>query len=441
MNTRSSIRNQSKNSEMLKGSEASNNDFASNSASTMAQNNEPMVLESCQLPVDRQDRPDDGNLFIPASTSSSTVGRPPVVSAAAAVVAATASGDATNTTMSMLPAGGFPYSSQGSAHPKLVGYTSAFTPPAVSAHNALTSSINSDSCLPIRGTNPVYTTCRYQGSGDYIMPSAPVTESGLESGMQDSSQTLASWLPTENFPQYSGMNSSRPNYPQYSGVNSSRPTIKLPVFNGKGRWNTLINQFENVAVGQLWSEKERRRHLLSCLSGDAADFVFELEPESLNNYHSIVHQLSVRFKEVKTQESCQRLFFSRILNSNETVREFAAELKTLSFKAFPVRVSHQVREQMLIKQFFDGLGDGDVDFKIRYLQCPKTLDSALDMYDEYIMFKSNSRWDTNRKFNPVRVLSEEDKVSKAKDSLTSEINNLKLMIQKQNESIKNYRTG
>ena len=437
MNTRSNIRNQSKNSEMLKGSEASNNDFASDSASTMAQHNEPMVLENCQLPVDRLD---DGNLLIPASTSSSIVGRPPVVSAAAAAaVVATASGDATTTTMSMLPAGGFPYSSQGGARSKFVGYTPAFAPPAVSAHNALTSSINSDNCLPTRGTNPVYTTCRYQGSGDYIMPSAPVTESELESGMQDDSQTLASWLPTENFPQYSGMNSSRPSYPHYAGMNSSRPTIKLPVFNGKGRWNTFINQFENVAVGQLWSEKERRRHLLSCLSGDAADFVFELEPESLNNYHSVVHQLSVRFKEVKTQESCQRLFFSRILNSNETVREFAAELKTLSFKAFPVGVSHQVREQMLIKQFFDGLGDDDVDFKIRYLQRPKTLDSALDMYDEYIMFKSNSHRDTNRKFNPVRVLSEEDKVSKlyeAKDSQTSEINNLKLMIQKQNESIK-----
>ena len=409
MNTRSSIRNQSKNSEMLKGSEASNNDFASNSASTMAQNNEPMVLGNYQLPVDR---PDDGNLLIPASTSSSIVGRP------AAAVASAASGDAVTTSHPYLPVGGFPYTGQQGARPKIVGYTPAFTPPVVSAHTAVTSSINSDS-LPIRSTNPVYTSRGYQGSGDDIMTSAPVMESGLESCMQDSSQTLASWLPSENSHQYLGMN--------------SRP------INGKGRWNTFINQFENVAVGQLWSENERRRHLLSCLSGDAADFVFELEPESLNNYHSVVHQLSVRFKEVKTQESCQRLFFSRILNSNETVREFAAQLKTLSFKAFPVGVSHQVREQMLIKQFFDGLGDGDVDFKIRYLQRPKTLDSALDMYDEYIMFKSNSRRDTNRKFNPVRVLSEEDKVSKvyeAKDSQISEINNLKLMIQKQNENIK-----
>ena len=378
MNTRSSIHNHSKNSEMLEGSEASNNDFASNSVSTMAQNNEPMVQENCQLPVDHKVRPDDGNLLIPASTSSSTVGCLPVVSAAvpAAAVAATAAGDAPTTTIPNLPAGGFPRSGQGGARPKFVGYSPAFAPPAVSAHNALPSCINSDNSLPVCGTNPVYTTCRYQGSGDYIMPSAPVTESGLESCMQDSSQTLASWLPTENFPQYLGMNSSCPNYPQYSGVNSSCPTVKLPAFSGKGWWNTFINQFENVAVGQLWSEKGRRHGFLSCLSGDATDFVCELELESLNNYHSVVHQLSVCFKEVKTQESCQRLLFSRILNSNETVHEFAAELKT-SFKAFPVGVSHQVREQMLIKQFFDGLGDGDVDFKIRYLQCSKTVDYAL----------------------------------------------------------------
>ena len=55
------------------------------------------------------------------------------------------------------------------------------------------------------------------------------------------------------------------------------------------------------------------------------------------------------------------------------------------------------------------------------------------------MFKSNSHRDTNRKLNAGRVLSEEDKISKvheAKDSQTSKINNLKLIIQKQNESIK-----
>ena len=109
MNTRSSIPNHSKNSEMLEGSEASNNDFASNSASTMAQNNEPMVLENCQLPVDHKVCPDDGNLLIPASTSSSTVGCLPVVFAAVAVpaVAATADGVAATTTIPNLPAGGF----------------------------------------------------------------------------------------------------------------------------------------------------------------------------------------------------------------------------------------------------------------------------------------------------------------------------------------------
>ena len=425
MTTRSSTRNQSHNNEMSNNTEVNNNEPIS--ASTMAQTNETMVPENYLLPPDRQHRPDDDSASLPSpAITSSAMGRP-----------SAASGDAVTTSHPYLPVGGFPYTGQQGARPKIVGYTPAFTPPVVSAHTAVTSSINSDS-LPIRSTNPVYTSRGYQGSGDYIMTSAPIMESGLESCMQDSSQTLASWLPSENSHQYLGVN-SRPTYPQYSGISSSRPTIKLPVFNGKGRWNTFINQFENVAVGQLWSEKERRRHMLSCLSGDAADFVFELEPESLNNYHSVVHQLSVRFKEVKTQESCQRLFFSRILNSNETVREFAAQLKTLSFKAFPVGVSHQVREEMLIKQFFDGLGDGDVDFKIRYLQRPKTLDSALDMYDEYIMFKSNSRRDTNRKFNPVRVLSENDKISKvfeAKHSQTSEIDNLKLMIQKQNETIK-----
>ena len=81
------------------------------------------------------------------------------------------------------------------------------------------------------------------------------------------------------------------------------------------------------------------------------------------------------------------MFFSRTLRRNESVREFAADIKNLSYKAFPTGLSNQAREQMLIKQFFDGLADQDASFQILYLQRPRTLDIALDMYDVNVTFK------------------------------------------------------
>lgn len=402
MNTRSQTRNQNKQAEMLISNTENSANSVVNATESMATSSITTMQSNTGLPVSASCS-EDGYLPNGAQARSTTDGG-----------SLGGHGDVVITAASYLPGSGFSHSGRGGARPKVVGFK-----PDQSSYPVVSSSRNYTIPTSIDPA-PICTSHENYVSGDNV-----TIMGSRDQDIRSRQSSVSSWIPSEN-----------PS--QFSSHSHNRPTLKLPQFNGKGRWNTFINQFENIAVGQLWTEFDRRRHLLSCLSGDAADFVFDLEPESLNDYHSVVHQLSVRFKEVKTQESCQRLFFSRILNSNETVREFAAELKTLSYKAFPVGVSTQVREQMLIKQFFDGLSDGDIDFKIRYLQRPKTLDSALDMYDEYIMFQGNNRRDTGRKLNPVRVLSEKKPLDshESKDAHTSEINNLKLMVQRQNESIK-----
>ena len=210
-----------------------------------------------------------------------------------------------------------------------------------------------------------------------------------------------------------------------------KPSIKVPAFSWKGKWNTFISQFEVFAENLHWSESQKRQHLLAALIGDAADFAFELEPESRSSYYELVHHLGTRFKEVKTPETCQRLFFNRSLKRNESVREFGADLKTLSYKAFPTGLSNQAREQMLIKQFFDGLADQDASFQILYLQRPHTLDVALDMYDEYVTFRE-----------PIRDFRRGQQVRTVKFQAVSNNNsgnnntNLQELIERQNEKIK-----
>ena len=69
-----------------------------------------------------------------------------------------------------------------------------------------------------------------------------------------------------------------------SNPDSFKPFIKVPVFNWRGKWNTFISQFEVFAENLCWSESQKRQHLLAALTGDAADFVFDLEPESCTSY-------------------------------------------------------------------------------------------------------------------------------------------------------------
>lgn len=167
--------------------------------------------------------------------------------------------------------------------------------------------------------------------------------------------------------------------------------MRSPVFNGKMKWSTFIRQFEAVAVGCCWSDEDRLVNLWSSLSDQAPDYAFELEPEILENYDALVLQLERRFRVSQTRETSQRLFYARMLNSGENVKSYAADLKALIHKAYPHGLTVEVREDMLLKQFFDGLRDEEARYCVKYLQRPRSLDEAVDLIVEYQSYRRSGR--------------------------------------------------
>ena len=168
--------------------------------------------------------------------------------------------------------------------------------------------------------------------------------------------------------------------------------LRLPSFNGKGKWSTFIRQFESLAANGKWDENEKLGHLWAALSDDAADYAFELEPEILDNYPALVMQLERRFKVKHTKETNQRLFYSRTMRSGENYRQFAASLKSLVHKAYPTGLTNEVREDMLLKQFFDGLSDAEeARYYVKYLQRPQSLDEAVDLMQEYQGYRGKGK--------------------------------------------------
>ncbi len=172
-----------------------------------------------------------------------------------------------------------------------------------------------------------------------------------------------------------------------NGIHGSRPLesksfkLHLPSFNGKGKWLTFIRQFESITHG--WKEEDKLHHLIVCLADDAADYVFELDQTILDNYELLVEELHRRFHVKETRLSYSKQFYSRHLNKGETIIEFAADLKRLIRKAYPVGLDGSVMEEILMKQFFDGLDDEDVRYFVEYLKQPRTLDDAVDLLHEY----------------------------------------------------------
>ena len=162
--------------------------------------------------------------------------------------------------------------------------------------------------------------------------------------------------------------------------------LKIPSFDGKGKWTTFIRQFEAIALNCRWSLEEKLGNLLASLIGEAAEFTFELDEEILKNYDELIYQLDCRFRVLQTQETNQRLFYTRKLQKLEQPRQFAADLRKLIQKAYPRGLSPEVREDMLLKQFFDGLEDEDACYNVKYLQRPRSLDDAVDKLHEYYSF-------------------------------------------------------
>ena len=136
---------------------------------------------------------------------------------------------------------------------------------------------------------------------------------------------------------------------QYRGRSSaSQVKLSLPKFNGRIKWRTFRSQFEAVTAD--WDDDERLYHLLANLTGEAADFAFELEDHIRQDFDSLVDELERRFKVIETPQTCARQFYRRKLRSGETMKQFAANLKTPVRKAYPRGLNRWAMEQMLIKQ-------------------------------------------------------------------------------------------
>ena len=163
--------------------------------------------------------------------------------------------------------------------------------------------------------------------------------------------------------------------------------VQLPSYDGKGKWETFIRQFETIT--RRWSDDRKLSHFLSNLKGEAAEFAFDLEPEVVNHYPLLLEEMEKRFITRETRQSKLRAFFNRRYTPRETLSEYAADLKSLFRKAYPDGLTHYAREEMLLKQFFDGQHDDDIRFYVEYIKAPRNIDDAVEMENEYLGYRNH----------------------------------------------------
>ena len=171
---------------------------------------------------------------------------------------------------------------------------------------------------------------------------------------------------------------------------------EVPVFSGKEKLCTFLSQFESVASVYQWSVSQKRDYLFAQLSGDAADYVCQLPADRTTSYNDLITEPEWRFKAYDSLESNQRRFFSRSLSTEETVKEYAADLRDLCFKAFPEGIDADPREKLLLRQFLDGLNNTEVAFQVDFTHKPTSLNQAVDLVQEYIEMQNVGKQASNK---------------------------------------------
>lgn len=206
--------------------------------------------------------------------------------------------------------------------------------------------------------------------------------------------------------------------PRSFSENAPSYKMNLPTFDGKKKWKTFIRQFQAISSG--WGNGRKLQYLISCLQGDAADYAFQLEPSALEDYYSLTEELERRFDVQETRQTKIRQFYTRRLRRGESIREYAAELKRLIRDAYPSGISRRNLEEMMKKQFFDGLEDEDLRYFVDYLKTPETLDEAVNLVYEYDDYRDIQREQVpKRRTDTDRYAGKQSHYNKRKDDINS----------------------
>ena len=115
----------------------------------------------------------------------------------------------------------------------------------------------------------------------------------------------------------------------------------------------------------------------------------QLKPSVLYNYSQLIAELHSRFSVIETPKTFAAQFSRRFQKVEESVENYAAELKRLYDKGYKYR-DQRTRQEDLVIRFLDGLIDDEARFEVEYHKEPSTIDDAVYQVVTFLQTKHQS---------------------------------------------------
>lgn len=156
-----------------------------------------------------------------------------------------------------------------------------------------------------------------------------------------------------------------------------QPQMKTPKYSGKADWEAFYAQFELLARAAGWSEDIKALQLALCLTDDAARCLLLLSPEERGNYEALVGALQRRFGQCNQPAVLRSELANRQRLSGEPLRVLAAEIETLTRRAYS-HMPAAVQSELARDQFIRALSPRELRVQTQ-LAHPRTLQNALEI--------------------------------------------------------------
>ena len=160
-----------------------------------------------------------------------------------------------------------------------------------------------------------------------------------------------------------------------NSTKSRKPRMLPDKYNGTTSVESFFAQFETCARYNEWNERDKVAYLKWCLSGTAAQLLWDIGPSARLTYNELVRKIRQRFGSEGQEERYQTELRTRRRKRGESLQSLYQDIRRLMSLAYPGETS-RIGEQIAKDAFLTALDDAHLELRCRE-QEPKDLDTAL----------------------------------------------------------------
>ena len=141
-------------------------------------------------------------------------------------------------------------------------------------------------------------------------------------------------------------------------------------------WRDWLRHFEACARALNWTNEIKLRYLPARLRGCAGLLWSTLPEDAVDTYDHAVAALGRHFHPAEDRRLVAAQYRTRVQQADESLPAFATALRRLAIDALPAELQANLRDQLVLERFVDGLRSQPIRQRLRE-DWPADLDAAI----------------------------------------------------------------